>query len=356
MGGTDGDGKRKSAGELRELVGRVFEAAGAPSGTAREVADHLVDANLAGHDSHGVLRVADYVRHVREGQIRPAAESSVTRSTPVAALVDGGWGFGQPAGNLAIDRACDAAAASGVGLAAVVRAYHLGRLGAYLERAAARGLVALAWLGGFGTQRGAVPYGGARAAFGTNPHAATFPATSGDDHVLVDIATTGAAAGKIMVLSDQGRPAPEGWLVDREGRPTTDPRDFANGGALLPVGGHKGYGLAVLAELLAQALTGAGETGEEGGGGAVYRRAGGLFLALDPGLFRPADATRAAAAEFVDELRAVPPAPGFERVLIPGDPERLSRRRRLEEGIVLPAATWNGLREAAASVGLEVGA
>jgi LDH2 family malate/lactate/ureidoglycolate dehydrogenase len=356
---------QRNADELRELTTRVFEAAGAPTDTARQVADHLVDANLVGHDSHGVLRVADYVRHVRDGQIRPAAEPGVTQSTPVAALVDGGWGFGQPAANLAIDRACDAASTSGVGLAAVARAYHLGRLGAYMERAAARGFVALAWLGGFGTERGAVPYGGARAAFGTNPLAAAFPTSADGEQVLVDLATTGAAAGKIMVLADKGESAPEGWLVDREGRPTTDPRDFANGGALLPVGGHKGYGLAVLAELLGQTLTGADETVEAGGhrgespqresrGGGVYRKAGSLFLALDPGLFRAAETTRAAAAEFADGVRAIPPAPGFERVLIPGDPERLTRRQRLEEGITLPAATWRGFREAAESVGVHV--
>lgn len=354
MDGSDGAPTHKTADELRELTTRVFEAAGAPKDTARQVADHLVDANLAGHDSHGLLRVADYVRHVRGGQIRPAAAPEVTRSTTVAALVDGGWGFGQPAANFGIDRACDAASSSGVGLAAVVRAYHLGRVGAYMERAAARGFVALAWLGGFGTERGAVPYGGARAAFGTNPLAAAFPTTTAGEQVLVDIATTGAAAGKIMVLADKGESAPEGWLVDAEGRPTTDPRDFAHGGALLPVGGHKGYGLAVLAELLAQTLTGADETGEEGGGGGVYRRAGGLFLALDPGLFRAAETTRAAAGELVDRVRAIPPAPGFERVLIPGDPERLSRGQRLRHGIALPAATWRGFREAAASVGVEV--
>lgn len=354
MPGSEEASIHKTAGELRALTTRVFEAAGAPTETARQVADHLVEANLAGHDSHGVLRVADYVRHVRDGQIRPAAEPRVTWSTPAAALVDGGWGFGQPAANVAIDRACDAASASGVGLAAVVRAYHLGRLGAYMERAAARGFVGLAWLGGFGTERGAVPYGGARAAFGTNPLAAAFPTTAGGEQVLVDIATTGAAAGKIMVLADKGERAPEGWLVDAEGRPTTDPRDFANGGALLPVGGHKGYGLAVLAELLGQTLTGADETGDEGAGGAVYRRSGSLFLALDPGLFRAAETTRAAAAEFVDGVRAIPPAPGFERVLIPGDPERLSREQRLRDGITLPAATWRGLRGAAASVGVDV--
>ncbi|HYZ02458.1 MAG TPA: Ldh family oxidoreductase [Candidatus Binatia bacterium] len=354
MQGREEESIHTTADELRELTTRVFEAAGAPTETARQVADHLVEANLAGHDSHGVLRVADYVRHVRDGQIRPAAEPGVTQSTPVAALVDGGWGFGQPAANVAIDRACDAASASGVGLAAVVRAYHLGRLGAYMERAAARGFVALAWLGGFGTERGAVPYGGARAAFGTNPLAAAFPTTAAGEQVLVDLATTGAAAGKIMVLADKGEPAPEGWLVDREGRPTTDPRDFANGGALLPAGRHKGYGLAVLAELLGQTLTGADETGEEGGGGGVYRRAGSLFLALDPGLFRAAETTRAVAAEFADGVRAIPPAPGFERVLIPGDPERLNRRRLLQEGIALPAATWRGFRAAAESVGVHV--
>jgi LDH2 family malate/lactate/ureidoglycolate dehydrogenase len=341
---------RIAPGELTALATRVFAAAGVPDDVAVEVAEHLVASNLAGHDSHGVIRVRWYVEQIRAGWLRPSARPVVVRETPAAGLVSGEWGFGHPAARLAMDLAVERAREHGLGAAGLIRATHLGRLGTYTERATGLGCVALMWLGGLGTHRASVPHGGARPLYGTNPISFGFPA--GDEGpALLDYATTQIAGGKVMVAQDRGVELPPGCIVDRDGRPSTRPEDFFDGGAILPFGGHKGYAQAFFAQLLGQCLTGAELTGDEGFGGGHFDRSGSFFLAIDPGLFRPASETIAAADRFLDEARSVPPAPGFERVMAPGDPERRAReQRRLE--LVLPWATMESIQRTARELGL----
>ncbi|HXM57960.1 MAG TPA: Ldh family oxidoreductase [Candidatus Dormibacteraeota bacterium] len=339
---------------LHDLGRRVFEAAGAPADVADHVAGHLVASNLAGHDSHGVLRIPWYLGHVRRGWLRPAARPRVVEERPAAALVSGEWGFGHPAATVAIDAAAERARRHGLGAAALVRGTHIGRLGTYVERAAAGGLVAMVWLGGLGAQRAAVPHGASRGIYGTNPMAAAFPAGGGDP-LLLDFATTAVAGGKVMVARDKGVPLPEGVVLDRDGRPTTDPAEALDGGWLLPFGAHKGYALAFFAQLLGQALTGAdalaGETDED----SPFARAGAFFIAIDPGLFRHASDAAASAAGFAAAVRELPAASGFERVLAPGDPEAHARRERAR-AISLPEETWRQIAAAAGSVGVAVAA
>ncbi|MFM9106222.1 MAG: Ldh family oxidoreductase [Chloroflexota bacterium] len=338
---------------LRDISRRILEALGTPADIAESVARDVVDANLAGHDSHGVIRIPQYARAIEAGDIIPDARAEVLSDRGGTLLISGGWGFGLAAGRAAMALAIARAKDLGVAAAALVRAHHLGRLGIYPEQAGAAGCVGMAWVGGIGSgELLAVPYGGARAAFGTNPIAAGFPMGE-DPPFLLDFATTSVARGKVMVARDAGTPLPPGSIVDRDGLPSTDPADFFAGGALLPFGGHKGYALAVLAELLGQALTGADETGGEGRGG-IFGAAGALFVAIDAGAFRPAGAAETAAATIADRIRAVPPAPGFEAVRIPGDPESESRARRLREGIVLAPGTEADLLETAASLGVAV--
>jgi len=249
-----------------------------------------------------------------------------------------------------MDQAVDRAKRRGLGAAGLVRATHLGRLGTFTERAAQRGCVAMMWLGGLGTERPSVPHGGARPLYGTNPVSFAFPA--GDvGPALLDYATTKIAGGKIMVALDKGKPLEPGSLVDRDGRPSTRPEDFFEGGAILPFGEHKGYALAFFAQLLGQSLTGADETAGERPGSETFSRAGAFFLAVDPGLFRPAEEAREAARAFRSEVRATPPAPGFDRVRAPGDPELEARRARAQE-LVLPKPTLDAIRQTAASLGL----
>jgi LDH2 family malate/lactate/ureidoglycolate dehydrogenase len=333
---------------LRSLGRRIFEAAGAPPDVAEHVAGHLVAANLSGHDSHGVIRIPWYVGHVRRGWVRPAARPRLVDERPAAALVSGEWGFGHPAATLAIDAACERARRGGLGAAGLVRATHLGRLGTYMERAAGGGLVAMMWLGGLGAQRAAVPHGARRGIYGTNPIAAGFPG-AGAGTLLLDFATTAVAGGKVMVARDRGVPLPEGVALDVNGRPTTDP-EAALDGWLLPFGAHKGYALAFFAQLLGRSLTGADALeGAPGDPGSPFDRSGAFFIAVDPGLFRPAEDAAASAARFAGEVRDLPPAPGFERVMAPGDPEARSRRERAA-AIPLPDETWRQIAAAADSL------
>lgn len=337
---------------LRQVGQAIFEAAGAPPDIAQLVAESLVDANLAGHDSHGVMRIPQYLQDVKQGLVVPDARPRVERDAPSWALVDGCWAFGQVSATFAADQAIEKARRAGVAAVGLVRATHIGRLGAYSERAATSGVVAMVVAGGFGG-RGAAPYGGAATAFGTNPISFGFPAGDEPD-VLVDFATTAVAAGKIRVAQAKREPLPPGCLIDREGRPTTDPEEYYRGGMLLPFGGHKGYGLAVAIELLGQCLTGADAFAEEGKGGPAYGRSGALFIALDAGLFRPREEYERSADAFLRRVRAVPPAPGFAEVLLPGDPERRASASRGRNGIPLPEATWEAILAAGRGVGLNL--
>ncbi len=338
---------RFQADALHRLGRQIFMAVGTPEDAARVVADSLVDASLAGHDSHGVLRIPQYVKRVRDREIDPAARPKILSERQATALMSGEWGFGQPAGRAAIVEAVRRAREFGVGAVGLVRINHLGRLGEYGELAAADGCVAMVWLGGL--EQHAVPYGGTRIAIGTNPLTVGFP-IEGEPPALLDFATTAAAAGKLMAARDAGKPVPPGWTVDSRGRPTTDPREYFAGGALLPAG-HKGYALAVLLDLVGQALTGAEQYGGAGGI-ETERRSGALFCAVDAASFRPAGEAAAAGRRIVDRLRANPPAEGIERVMTPGEPEVRTRAARNARGIELPEETWRALIETAKSVGL----
>lgn len=343
---------RFRAPELTRLGTRIFQAAGAPADIAEVVAVSLVDANLAGHDSHGVLRIPMYVERVRDGAVRPAARPRVLSTRGATALLSGEWGFGQPAGRAATDEAMRLAREHGVALAGLVQCNHLGRMGEYMERAAAGGCAAMVWVGGLG-RRAAVPHGGSRPALGTNPTAMGFP-VRGEPPFVLDFATTAVAAGKLMAARAAHKPVPPGWIVDKAGQPSTDPEAYFDEGALLAFGAHKGYGLAVVVELLGHVLTGS-ERFRENAAQPVHRDSGALFCAIDAGVFRPAGEAEDAAKALVDRLRAVPPAPGIERVLTAGEPEVTARRARTQTGIDLANDTWQAIKKTAAEAGIPEG-
>jgi LDH2 family malate/lactate/ureidoglycolate dehydrogenase len=343
---------RVRPGDLRQLSSAVFEALGAPADVAAQVAAALIDANLTGHDSHGVIRIAQYVGDVDQGAVRPRARTRVMEDNGCTALVSGEWGFGHATGHFAIKEAIRRAQEHKVAAIGVVRCNHLGRMGAYAEQAAEEGCAFVSFVGGIEGAHQAVPYGGARSAYGANPFTGGFPAGAAGP-VVVDFATTAIAGGKVLVAHAAGEELPPGNLVDANGRPTTSPAALLEGGALLPFGGHKGYGLAVIAELLGQALTGSDLTGEEGSGGDVFRRSGALFVAISCGAFRSADEGIARAESFVRRLRAIPPAPGFDRVRTPGEPESAQRELRSRKGVELAEETWGEIRAVAERFGLE---
>ena len=339
---------------LCEVASRIFCAVGAPEPAAERVARSLVDANLAGHDSHGVIRIPSYVRAVRAGEVIPDASPELLRETAVSAMVDGGWGFGQVTVDRATRLAIDKARTHGIAVVAAVRCTHIGRLGEYAEMAAAEGMVLFIAAGGLVGKRGHVaPFGGRTGVLGTNPLAFGFPGGQEVPFLLADFATSAVAAGKIQVARAKREPLPPGTILDSEGHPTTNPEDYAAGGTLLPFGGHKGYALGVVVELLGRVLTGSGSFAEEGRGGDVYGRSGTLLVALDAGLFRD----RAEYVRDVDatlrQIKAVPPAPGVDEVLVPGEPERRARAERERTGISVEEPTLNAIRDVAASLGLQ---
>jgi LDH2 family malate/lactate/ureidoglycolate dehydrogenase len=333
------------ATQLHRLTSAIFEATGAPADLAVQVADVLVANHLAGHDSHGILRIPEYVASIRRGEIVPTARPRVVAETPTTAVLSGEWAFGQVTGNVAADLVADKALRERVAAVGVVQAAHTGRLAAFTERAARRGAVCLMTIGTVGSPTTA-PYGGAAPVLGTNPFACSIPNFDGPP-VTLDFATSAIAAGKIKVAKARHEPLPANAILDRDGKPTTDPQAFFDGGFLLPFAGHKGYALAVIAELLSGPLVGADAFP------GVTRRSGIFLFALDASAFRPPIEYRAALGHTLERIKSVSPAPGFEAVLVPGEPEARSRQRRERDGIQIPDDTWSAVSSVAEQLGLE---
>jgi LDH2 family malate/lactate/ureidoglycolate dehydrogenase len=334
---------------LHDAVTRIFLAAGADEENARVVADHLIDAHLTGYDSHGVMRIPGYVRFIEQGQLAPAARPRVVRETAAMTLIDAQRTFGQVSACFATDAVVAKARAQGVAVAGTIHGNNTGRLGYYPTRAAAQGvalLVAYGQLGGSGA-----PYGGRAGALGTNPFSIGFPAAGGTPFVL-DFATTAIAGGRVALARDAHAPLPPGAAIDRAGRPTTDPAALGQGGALLPFGGHKGYALSLTALLLSNVLVRAGDETDQGGGEGGRGVAKVFFCAFDTRVF--GEGAPDAAADVFRHLRSVPPADGFDRVLIPGDRAAQTASRRRETGIPVAEATWQRVAETAARLGVSL--
>ncbi len=216
--------------DLRRYLERVFEAAGAPAASAAEVADHLVEANLKGHDSHGVIRAAPYVLAVQEGRVEPAAPIEVERETETTALVNGNWNFGQVVAREAMAIAVAKAQTQGLAAVGGYRAAHIGRAGAYGEQAAAQGMVALGWVNGHGASAFVAPFGGTARRLATNPLFVAAPTGDPDAPFVLDMATPGVAEGKVRVALNRAAELPPGRILDGDGRPSTDPHDLYGSG------------------------------------------------------------------------------------------------------------------------------
>jgi len=320
---------------LTGLVTRLLAAAGTLPENAAQVAEHVVDCELCGLPSHGLLRVPAYLDYIASGYIEPGGAVSHRWEGPVL-RVSGGNGFGIPAMNRAVE---ELLAHDGVGIAAVTAVTHTGRIGRFAERLAEGGR--LAWiLGGgyFGKADGRVaPFGGRQGIYSTNPHAFAFPGGRYGP-MVADFASSAVAAGKVAMARDKGQPLPPGSIVDRHGRPSTDARDYFDGGALLPAAGPKGYGLALMAELIGYALLGA------------PREFNWLIVALPVALFRGVDEVARDAETVLAAMKAVPPAEGFDEVNFPG--ERQRRRRADAQGVEVAPYMAERLRICAKTLGV----
>jgi uncharacterized oxidoreductase len=334
------------ASTLTEFTTQLFQAVGVPRDDAATVAANLVGANLRGHNSHGVMRVAQYVGFLENGTYKINAELIVERQTPGVVVCDAQWGLGQVQAHRLLDLVIPRAQAIGLAAGTARDCGHIGRLGDYAERAAEAGLVLIATVNNDGAGKRVAPPGGTEPRIGTNPLCVAVPTEAGP--VVLDFGTSVAAEGKVRVyyINDKA-PVPEGWLLDSEGKPTTDPSVLYDPplGTILPMGGsqaYKGFGLGLVLDMLAGGLTGGRSSFLES---PPPRGNNVVFIALDPALFAGKDALLREATQLAEFVRGTPRAEGVEAILLPGDPERRILEQRSASGIPLNPAHWLKLTE-----------
>ena len=338
---------------LFDLVTLAARAMGSAAVEAREVAEHLVAANLSGHDSHGVGMLPDYVRLLHAGLLVPNQTLQLVADRGGVLIFDAWRGFGQAMAKEAMRQGIARAKQQGSVAVALRNSAHIGRIGHWAEQCAAAGMVSVHFVNVADHSPLQAPYGCSDARLGTNPFAAGVPGPGGEPALLLDMATSAIAFGKARVARNKGVPVPEGVLIDEHGRPTTDPTTYVDTrqGALLAFGAHKGSGLAILCEVLGAAVTGgmtiAPHHGDQDG---IINSMLSFILDLsalgDPGHI--ASETRAVG----EWIKASPPAPGFAEVLLPGEPERRARDRRLAEGVPIDDKSLADILAAIASLGV----
>jgi len=331
------------AEELTAFATAAYEAAGTPPEHARIVAAHQVGANLVGHDSHGVVLLPTYVDRIDRGHIVPAARPEILNESPATLAVNGGWGFGPVISEWTMERLIAKAREMRVAAATVREQSHVGRLADYPLMAAKAGFIGMMMADSGQSPKAVAPFGGREARLGTNPLCIAFPSDL-PGPIFIDMATSAVAAGKLNVARARKQPIPLGWLLDKNGNPTTDPNAQSEGGVMLPLGGpegHKGYALSFAVETLAAVLPGLGFGVDPKG----RHNDGTFMLAIDPGAFSPADEFKAQVEGFVRYLKQTPPAKGFEEVLYPGEIEYRTSQRRGREGIPIEDSTWGRLTE-----------
>jgi uncharacterized oxidoreductase len=338
--------------QLAAFTAQIFERCGSPAAYARKVGHHLVEANLKGHDSHGVGMVPAYVGNIRNGNLRADASAEIIRDQGAVLLIDGGFGFGQVVGSQATDMVIERVRDTGVVCAGVRNCHHLGRIGSYGEQCGEAGLVSMHFVNVVGHAPQVSPFGGRDRRMTTNPFCCTVPRAR-DFPIVLDMATSAVALGKVRVAYMQGAQVPPGALVDHEGQATTNPAVMYEEpfGALGPFGAHKGYGLAVMCELLGGAL--AGEWTAQPDNVRNNNIVNHMFMVVfDPAAFGGLEKFQQEVEAMVAYLQATEPARGVDKVRIPGEPEREALAARSAEGVEIDENSWSGILKAAEVAGL----
>ena len=344
---------KPTADQLRRLTSTILQAGGSALAEADLVADHLVLANLYGHDSHGVGMVPSYIRQLKAGLVIPNTRAKVVKDDGAVLMFDGGRGYGRCVAGEAMEGAIARCRQTGVVAVTLANAAHIGRVGAYGEMASAAGLVSLHFVNVTDHRALVAPFRGTDARFVTNPVCIAIPGTDRQPPLLLDMATSAIAMGKVRVAKNEKHLVPKGILIDAKGQPTRDPNVMYWDpiGALRTFGGHKGYALAVVTELLAGALSG-GPTIQPGNprkGGTINNM---FAVVLDPARLAGVDWLRREIDGFVDYLKGSPPADPSAPVLVPGEPERLARAERSRTGIEVDPITWEEILQAGEAVGV----
>jgi uncharacterized oxidoreductase len=341
--------------ELKQTVEEILIGGGSNAQEADIVAHHLVLANLSGHDSHGVGMIPNYVTNLKAGVLHPNEHVEQIKKEGSILVFDGRAGYGQVVAREAMTSAIEVANETGLALSALRNAHHIGRVGTYGEQCADAGLVSIHFVNVIGHRPLVAPHRGSDGRYGTNPICISLPDTTDEPRIILDFATSKVALGKIRVANNSGKKVEEGLLLDGKGNPTTDPGVMweENVGALLPIGEHKGYGLALMCELL---------TGAIGGGSTIQPENirdtriinNMLSILIDPKRITEQDFIAHEMKAMCDYARASPPRVGEENVIVPGDPEREQRKLRKANGIDIDNETWRQIVEAANDLGVQI--
>ncbi|MDA4113213.1 MAG: Ldh family oxidoreductase [Thaumarchaeota archaeon] len=335
------------ADQLSMLTREIFVRKGASPGDAAVVSGLLVKANLMGHDSHGVIRIEGYVKAIDEKKLDPRARGVLELDGGATALINGNWGFGQVVATDAMKTAIEKGKKYGVSAVSIYNCGHIGRMADYCLMAEEQGMIGIAMVN---STASVSPFGGVDRIFNPSPIGAAVP--SGTERpFMLDISMSVCAQGKIEVKRARGERLPKGWIIDRDGRPSTDPNDFYDGGSILPIGGdvgYKGYGLAFLVDILSGALSGNGcaSSPEFRGGNGVF------MLTLDIARFAEVGAFKGRMDEVITKVKTSRKAPGISEIMIPGEPEFVMEDARLREGIFIEDSTWRKISDIARSLGI----
>lgn len=333
-----------TADRLLEYSVQLFTAGGAPAEAAQIVANSLVQANLRGHDSHGVMRLPFYVDRIQDGKLDPNSALRVDQETPGSLVCDGGWGFGQVVARELIERLIPKAAETGIACGTLRQSAHIGRLGEYAEMAAEKGMATILCANTHGAAQRVAPVGGKRPRLGTNPLCIGVPGGH-DGPFILDFGTSATAEGKVRVKKIAGQPVPAGWILDPEGNPTTDPNQLYGDppGTILPMGGdqaYKGFGLAFAIEMLCGGLSG-GMCAHANPPAPLGNCAS--FIVISPERFAGMPHLTREVEQLETYVREVPRIDGVQQITLPGDPERRVFAERSAEGIPLDDGNWAAL-------------
>lgn len=338
-----------TAEQIASVVQRILSAAGATQRESERVGARLANANLVGHDSHGLIRVCQYADQLRDQTIRSGAELTEVAKLGGVAIYDANLGFGQLAAEVTTEKGIGLARELGVSAIGLRNVSHVGRLGDWAELAAEQGIISFHFVNS-PAKPGVSPFGGVERRMATNPICIGYP-VAGRDPVIIDMTTSSVAEGKLRVANAAGRSIPEGWILDKRGKPTTNPGDYYDGGALLTMGGHKGYALSLAVDLLAGAFTG----GKTVSPSEKVNRNNMMSIFVDSNACGMQEEADEIASSYLAWIKACAARDPESPVLIPGEPEATVKARRAQSGVEIPEGVWSQVVATAQTLGIAEG-